>query len=487
MRKILLLSLLILAALTLTAGALAEDMPLDPYRADELAQLLSGEIYPKGETFTLTLTTPEDKLHPSWQAVASGGSGSYTYYFQFSRQDSSMAGGLDLIATSHGYKDSDCFSLDMAASGSYEMRVWAKDSAGASSYARQVFEVSDPSLPTIEARVAEIAEACRAAGCETDFDIALWVHDWLTANARYDYTYSNYGADGVLLRGTGVCDSYAAAYMHLLTELGLTCKHISGTGNGGSHAWNAVKLDGCWYWIDVTWDDPGESVSAVSGSENHMYFGLPTEAFCVDHTPKDVPSDPFNHYEDNYFIHTGRVSMWTNLFSGKITETLDGGLYRAALAIPDRYPSERTGYVSRGKEYIVYRVTAYALSAMRWQADGASWAMDVRYDPDATQVVAALRFESGALTLPSALTEVPEEAFDGDAALTSVTLGDGVRSIGPNAFRDCAGLWRVYVPASVTSIDPSAFSGCHHVTLAGPTGSYAETFAGQYRLPFVAE
>ena len=102
-------------------------------------------------------------------------------------------------------------------------------------------------------------------------------------------------------------------------------------------------------------------------------------------------------------------------------------------------------------------------------------------------MVAALRFESGALTLPSALTEVPEEAFDGDAVLTSVTLGDGVRSIGPNAFRGCAGLWRVYVPASVTSIDPSAFSGCHHVTLAGPTGSYAETFAGQYRLPFVAE
>ena len=51
----------------------------------------------------------------------------------------------------------------------------------------------------------------------------------------------------------------------------------------------------------------------------------------------------------------------------------------------------------------------------------------------------------------------------------------------------CTGLWRVYVPASVNSIDPTAFSGCPHVALAGPAGSYAESYAGKNKLSFVVE
>ena len=37
------------------------------------------------------------------------------------------------------------------------------------------------------------------------------MHDWLINNANYDYTYTNYEPDGVLLKGTGVCQSYALA------------------------------------------------------------------------------------------------------------------------------------------------------------------------------------------------------------------------------------------------------------------------------------
>ena len=487
MKKTLLFILLALAALTLFCGALAEDLPLDPYREEAMAHLLSGDVFPKGNTFTMTLSTPEDKVHPTWTATPKGDAGGCTFYFQLSHKDEMMANGLDLVATSHGYQDANTFSAQIVASGSYELRVWATDSAGASSYAKQSFDVSDPALPTLEARVKEIGDACKAAGCDTDFEKALWIHDWLTMNARYDNTYSNYGADGVLLRGTGVCDSYAGAYMHLLAYLGVSCKHVSGVGNGGSHAWNAVQLNGDWYWVDVTWDDPNDSEGPVSGYERHLYLGLPSAVFNVDHTPGATPDYTCDKYEENYFIHTGRVSIWTDLFSDDIAAALARGLYRPALAIPDYYPSEKTGFYSHGKEHIVYNVTAYALSAREWEAFGEDLRLDAAYDAEGKQMLATLRFGDRQLTLPSALTEISQETFTGDTALMSVTLGNGVTAIGANAFLGCTGLWRVYVPASVTSIDPTAFSGCPHVALAGPAGSYAESYAGKNKLSFVVE
>lgn len=486
MKKILLFVLLALA-LTLACGALAEDLPLDPYREEAMAHLLSEDVFPKGSTFSMDLSTPADLVHPTWTVTPSGGAGGYNFYFQLSRIDAMMSGGLDLIATSHGYKEDDTFSAEIVASGSYELRVWATDSSGASSYAKQPFEVSDPALPTIEATIQKIGNACKAAGCSTDFEKALWIHDWLTKNARYDYSFSHYGTDGVLLRGTGVCDSYAGAYMHLMEYLGVSCKHVSGKGNGGSHAWNALKLDGNWYWVDVTWDDPGRSEAAASGDEGHIYLGLPSEVFYVDHEPKETPAYTCDHYEDNYYIRTGNVSVWTDLFSGGITDILSQGIYRYRLEIPERYPSEKSGYYSSGKEHIVYNVTAYALSARSWQAFGEALRLDASYDTERRQVIINLRFGDRQLTLPPALIEVSEETFEGNAALMSVTLSSGVKAIGANAFRNCAGLWRIYIPASVTRIEATAFSGCPHVAIAGVVGSYAETFANDNGLPFVEE
>ena len=96
----------------------------------------------------------------------------------------------------------------------------------------------------VQEKVNEVLAECRAAGVTGDFDTALWLHDWLTHHAYYDYNYNYYGPDGVLLHNTGVCDSYARAYQMLLKAAGIEAVRQSGTGNGGNHAWNTVKLDG---------------------------------------------------------------------------------------------------------------------------------------------------------------------------------------------------------------------------------------------------
>lgn len=72
------------------------------------------------------------------------------------------------------------------------------------------------------------------------------------------YIHSAYGA---LVNGKAVCEGYAKAMKVLLDKLQIPCVLVSGYAQGleangyEPHMWNAVKLDGHWYGIDVTWND----------------------------------------------------------------------------------------------------------------------------------------------------------------------------------------------------------------------------------------
>ena len=57
-----------------------------------------------------------------------------------------------------------------------------------------------------------------------------------------------------------VCNGYAMATFYLCNKAGVETRFIRGIGGNDTkvnHAWNAVKIDGKWYNIDVTWDDKG--------------------------------------------------------------------------------------------------------------------------------------------------------------------------------------------------------------------------------------
>ena len=64
------------------------------------------------------------------------------------------------------------------------------------------------------------------------------------------------------------------------------------------------------------------------------------------------------------------------------------------------------------------------------------------------------------LTLPDGITSIGYCAFYGCSGLTSLTLPDGITSIGFWAFRDCSGLTSLTIPAGITSIHSLAFQYC---------------------------
>ena len=117
----------------------------------------------------------------------------------------------------------------------------------------------------------------------TDYEIVAIVHDWLVDNLDYDYTFSTncHNVYGTLVESKPVCEGYARTFKTLMDKYDIACIIVTGTGvnstSSGAHAWNYVQLDGEWYAMDVTWDDPTIGGSGTPSQEwlnqiHHSYF-----------------------------------------------------------------------------------------------------------------------------------------------------------------------------------------------------------------------
>ena len=69
------------------------------------------------------------------------------------------------------------------------------------------------------------------------------------------------------------------------------------------------------------------------------------------------------------------------------------------------------------------------------------------------------------ITIPNSVTSIGGSAFSGCSSITSITIGNSVTSIGDWAFSGCSSLTSITIPNSVTSIGDYAFSSCAQVTV----------------------
>lgn len=169
-----------------------------------------------------------------------------------------------------------------------------------------MIEVSDSRYPSIEKVADNIVKSCEAKGFKTQYEKALFLHDWITNNASYDHSLEYDGESGVLIRGTGTCESYHRAFTLLLNRMGIQCERA--TGNG--HVWSCVKLDGKWTQIDPTWN--GEKYTGSLAFMNHLYFGITDDMMKQVHSDhKPNASRPCTSYDSNYFLRSGEISRWT--------------------------------------------------------------------------------------------------------------------------------------------------------------------------------
>jgi len=126
---------------------------------------------------------------------------------------------------------------------------------------------------------------------ENQIDNLKIVHDYLIDTIEYDVDAGKniYNIYGALIDRKSVCEGYARAYKSILDELGIESIIVCGTGRNSageteSHAWNYVKIDGIWYAIDVTWDDPVIIGNGFITDEiRYKYFLKGSDEFFTDH------------------------------------------------------------------------------------------------------------------------------------------------------------------------------------------------------------
>ena len=173
------------------------------------------------------------------------------------------------------------FSFELTASGVYRINFYFMDAESGVWYLRTtaVVEVDDEARPSVTQIVNSAVAQCYAETTGSEYDVALWLHDWVLDQLDYDHSLNWCSAESGLTHGQGTCESYQRIYAKLLNAAGIANGRVEGNG----HTWNAARIDGKWCQMDLTWDDSSDNWYGDLDQRN-LYFGLTDELMAIAHS-----------------------------------------------------------------------------------------------------------------------------------------------------------------------------------------------------------
>ena len=120
------------------------------------------------------------------------------------------------------------------------------------------------------------------------------IHEWMVRNIAFDQTRRSRHVNQIFSTGRATSQGYSEMFAVFMGEIDIRCKLISGTVRGENQSWNAVNIDGEWYYVDVTMDDPlvgGHSDYPDGSNLRYTYFLVTEAAISADHTAsEELPS-----------------------------------------------------------------------------------------------------------------------------------------------------------------------------------------------------
>ncbi len=135
---------------------------------------------------------------------------------------------------------------------------YAPESEMTSLHLNYLYEKEDAELKRAELDMAASTIIGELPENASDFEKAVYFHDRIITGCSFSQTEEHVNsAYGVLVKGYGQCEGYAAAMSLLCDKAEIPNFTVCGTNEKGeTHAWNKILLDGKWYNSDCTWDDP---------------------------------------------------------------------------------------------------------------------------------------------------------------------------------------------------------------------------------------
>ena len=396
------------------------------------------------------------------------------------------------------------FTFDFTASGTYRIYFYFMDydrydpqNDKGIYYLRTTAEVTvnDAARPSVTQIVNNAVDLCRQETNRSEYDMALWLHDWTLDQLEYDHSLNWCSAESGLTRHTGTCESYQRIYSKLLDAAGIANGRI--TGNG--HTWNAVKIEGKWCQMDLTWDDTSDNWYGDL-DQRHLYFGLTDELMTIahsDHTAnyqKDGYAYRSTDLSNNYFVRNGKADEWVEKYADRIQQHLDAREESFSIDADNQlFPPSISG-IQNG-------IVAYAMNQRRWKVQGA------KVELAATSNVATL--PNSTLTVKydctakyqAAQVKPVQSVPDGEYMICNRGLGTAMldisgasRSNGANAqlweangsgaqrfmisYDECAGAYEIMCAASglALDVDCADFSSGANVQLYESNGSAAQSW-----------
>ncbi len=345
-----------------------------------------------------------------------------------------------------------------------------------------------------------LSQAATENKTNDEWQTAFNLYNWLLNRLVYDSTLSYYSSDAIL-RGTGVCDSYARLYCLLCRAAGLNAYVIYGDTWQGYHAWDAVQINGEWYYADPTWDDhpvndPAMDTSQPTADENgtpygvsdYQYFMLNKRLMTINNHKTyewldenkfmcdELPATSLAAY---YYVHTGLVNQWGTGTGDDFRTVQD--LVRGAFISGEKMWSSlslnQVPIYTSGSPASPFLLTHTELFALGWGLKGVSITLPdgkavtldtyVYERPDKSGWVLNVypegspeTDEPGRFELPQNLTHIEAQAFENDPHCGEVICPSSLKSIGSRAFANCSRLWSIRIPSDVQSIADDAFDGC---------------------------
>ena len=332
--------------------------------------------------------------------------------------------------------------------------------------------------PQLEAQVEELIATVRE-NMDADYDRAQkvkYIALLLDGIAEYDNSsfdgfggvvisgtkteYFSWSYYGTLLKGVGVCESYAKAFQKLCQAFDVPCVMVSSL----IHIWNYVQLDdGNWYMIDVTGGLKNEfflrgadyqyyisSIDGLNTYEPYVWWGLPYPEISTTQYCKGVGEI--------------QVSFDISLYE-KEEETVETVYYYQVNE--DGQTCTITDYQGTGDVIIPSEIDGYVVTEIGPSAFERIGNEGILSIPDTVTIIHDSAFYlsdklTGALTLPDSIISIGAHAFDGCKGFDgTLTLPAYVETIGDNAFDLCKNLTgSLYLPDTLTQLGEAAFNGC---------------------------
>ncbi len=143
----------------------------------------------------------------------------------------------------------------------------------------------------------------------SEYERVKYVYESLIDRTDYDLeSEDNQNIYSVFINHRSVCQGYAKATQYLLQRLGIECTLVQGNvDTGEAHAWNLIKVDGSYYYVDTTWGDVAYHTDSGgnfhSDSISYDYLCITTEQLLRTHTlGGEIPMPECTDTAANYYV-----------------------------------------------------------------------------------------------------------------------------------------------------------------------------------------